>query len=60
MEGIAVHDLNQFGSQHAGGAISNFCFADGSVRSISKSINFVTYQALGTRAGGEVLDASQY
>jgi prepilin-type N-terminal cleavage/methylation domain-containing protein/prepilin-type processing-associated H-X9-DG protein len=60
MEGIALHDLNQFGSQHAGGAISNFCFADGSVRSISRSINFVTYQALGTRAGGEVLDASQY
>jgi prepilin-type N-terminal cleavage/methylation domain-containing protein/prepilin-type processing-associated H-X9-DG protein len=58
MEGIAVHDLNQFGSQHAGGQISNFALADGSVRSLAKTISIVTYQRLATRAGGEIFDAS--
>jgi prepilin-type N-terminal cleavage/methylation domain-containing protein/prepilin-type processing-associated H-X9-DG protein len=56
MEGMAVHDLNQFGSQHAGGSIANFCFADGSVKSLQSTINMVTYQRLSTRAGGEVID----
>jgi len=56
MEGINLHDLNQFGSQHAGGAISNFAFADGSIRSISNDINIITYQNLSTRAGGETID----
>jgi prepilin-type N-terminal cleavage/methylation domain-containing protein/prepilin-type processing-associated H-X9-DG protein len=41
------------GSGHTGGA--NFCFADGSVRFISETISPVTYQALGTRIGGEVI-----
>jgi prepilin-type N-terminal cleavage/methylation domain-containing protein/prepilin-type processing-associated H-X9-DG protein len=60
MEGIAVHDLNQFGSQHSGGTIANFAFADGSVKSIPKNINIVVFQRLSTRAGGEVVDASAY
>jgi prepilin-type processing-associated H-X9-DG protein len=60
MEGTQLHDLNQFGSQHSGGLISNFTFADGSVKSISKSINIILFQQLATRAGGEVVDASQY
>jgi prepilin-type N-terminal cleavage/methylation domain-containing protein/prepilin-type processing-associated H-X9-DG protein len=34
----------------------NFVFADGSVRSISSRVPFSVLQALGTRAGGEVID----
>ncbi len=60
MEGMATHDLNQFGSQHSGGALANFAFADGSVHVLQKSINIVVYQRLSTRAGGEVVDASAY
>jgi prepilin-type N-terminal cleavage/methylation domain-containing protein/prepilin-type processing-associated H-X9-DG protein len=56
MEGIRTHDLNQFGSQHLNGQLSNFAFADGSVRSILKSINIVTYQRISTRAGNEVVN----
>jgi prepilin-type N-terminal cleavage/methylation domain-containing protein/prepilin-type processing-associated H-X9-DG protein len=60
MQGITTHDLNQFGSQHSGGLLSNFAMADGSVRSISTSINLIVFQQLSTRAGGEVVDASAY
>src|SRR5262249_8818743 len=42
-----------FGSGHTGGA--NFAFVDGSVRFIRDSISPVAFQALGTRAGGEVV-----
>jgi prepilin-type processing-associated H-X9-DG protein len=45
-------------SYHTGGV--NVCFSDGSVHFISDNINFAAWQALGTRAGGEVLDSSQY
>ncbi len=45
-------------SWHTGGV--NVCFADGSVHFIANSINPQTWQYLGTRAGGEVVDASQY
>jgi prepilin-type processing-associated H-X9-DG protein len=38
-------------SYHAGGV--NVVFGDGSVRFITDNINFATWQALGTRAGGE-------
>jgi prepilin-type N-terminal cleavage/methylation domain-containing protein/prepilin-type processing-associated H-X9-DG protein len=43
----------EFGSEHPGGA--NFVMFDGSVRFISDSINGVTYYALGTADGGEVI-----
>ncbi len=40
-----------FKSNHSGGA--NFCFADGSVRFISQSIDHRTYQYLGARDDGQ-------
>ncbi len=39
-------------SYHTGGA--NVCYADGSVRLISDSVDFAAWQALGSRANGEV------
>jgi prepilin-type N-terminal cleavage/methylation domain-containing protein/prepilin-type processing-associated H-X9-DG protein len=45
-------------SYHTGGV--NVCLVDGSVRFISNNINFSTWQGLGTRSGGEILDGSQY
>jgi prepilin-type N-terminal cleavage/methylation domain-containing protein/prepilin-type processing-associated H-X9-DG protein len=47
-----------FGSLHPGGA--NFAMADGSVRFIKETISQQPYQALGTRAGGEVVSADAY
>jgi prepilin-type N-terminal cleavage/methylation domain-containing protein/prepilin-type processing-associated H-X9-DG protein len=41
-------------SNHPGGV--NVLFADGSVHFISNAINSVTWRALATRAGGEVVD----
>jgi prepilin-type N-terminal cleavage/methylation domain-containing protein/prepilin-type processing-associated H-X9-DG protein len=41
-----------FASYHPGG--SHFAMADGSVRFVAYSINYSTYQALGSRSGGEV------
>jgi prepilin-type N-terminal cleavage/methylation domain-containing protein/prepilin-type processing-associated H-X9-DG protein len=40
-------------SWHTGGV--NVCLCDGSVRFVANGISFATWQALGTRAGGEVL-----
>jgi prepilin-type N-terminal cleavage/methylation domain-containing protein/prepilin-type processing-associated H-X9-DG protein len=47
-----------FKSFHPGGA--NFAMTDGSVRFIKQSINPRTYNALGTRALGEVISSDQY
>jgi prepilin-type N-terminal cleavage/methylation domain-containing protein/prepilin-type processing-associated H-X9-DG protein len=55
IEGFAVHDLNQFGSLHSAGDISNFCFADGSVKSVRKSVDIVTLQRLAAIADGQVI-----
>jgi prepilin-type N-terminal cleavage/methylation domain-containing protein/prepilin-type processing-associated H-X9-DG protein len=45
-------------SFHPGGA--NFAFADGSIRFIKDSVSMLTYQALGTRNGGEVISSDSY
>jgi prepilin-type N-terminal cleavage/methylation domain-containing protein/prepilin-type processing-associated H-X9-DG protein len=44
-----------FASAHPGGV--QFAMADGSVRFIEQSIDLVTFRALGTRAGGEIVAA---
>ncbi len=54
--GLAHGD--QYWAMHPGGA--NFLFADGSVRFIKEQIGFSIFQALATRAGGEVLSADQF
>ncbi len=45
-------------SYHSGGV--NVIFCDGSVHFVKNSINPVTWYALGTRAGGEVLSSDSY
>jgi prepilin-type processing-associated H-X9-DG protein len=45
-------------SYHPGGA--NASMADGSVRFVKNSINLTTWNALGTRAAGEVVSADAY
>ena len=45
-------------SYHPGGC--NFAFSDGSVRFIKDSVNMLTYESLGTRAGGEVISSDSY
>jgi len=47
-----------FKSKHPGGG--NFCFADGSVRFVKNSIDPYTYNAIGSRAGGEVVSSDAY
>jgi prepilin-type N-terminal cleavage/methylation domain-containing protein/prepilin-type processing-associated H-X9-DG protein len=54
--GLAHGD--QYWAMHPGGA--NFLFADGSVRFIKEQVGFTIFQALATRAGGEVLSADQF
>jgi prepilin-type N-terminal cleavage/methylation domain-containing protein/prepilin-type processing-associated H-X9-DG protein len=47
-----------FKSRHPGGA--NFLFADGSVKFLKSTINRVTYAAIGSRNGGEVVSSDAY
>jgi prepilin-type N-terminal cleavage/methylation domain-containing protein/prepilin-type processing-associated H-X9-DG protein len=56
----AVTQENMFGpsSNHSGGA--NVGMLDGSVKFIKDSVSLGTWGALGTKAGGEVIDASSY
>lgn len=50
--------LDDFFSQHPGGV--NMLFADGSVHFLRQQIDRAVLLALGTRAGGEVVDGSEY
>jgi prepilin-type N-terminal cleavage/methylation domain-containing protein/prepilin-type processing-associated H-X9-DG protein len=45
-------------SKHPGGVNSLFC--DGHVQFVKNSVNSTTWQALGSRAGGEVISADAY
>jgi len=62
---VMVARATTYGSGHTGGV--NFAFCDGSVHFLSNAINSAAVvngetvlQALSTRAGGEVVDGSQY
>ncbi len=46
-------EVNQFYSRHPGGV--NFLFADGHVSFLKTTMSYVTFHALSTRAGGEVI-----
>ncbi len=51
--------LNTYGGNHTGGC--NFCFADGSVRFVSKDADYLALiPALSTRNGSEAIDQSQF
>ncbi|APW61023.1 DUF1559 domain-containing protein [Paludisphaera borealis] len=50
--------VEDYWSRHPGGV--NFAFGDGSVRFIKNSINPTPWQALATRAGGEVISSDAY
>jgi prepilin-type processing-associated H-X9-DG protein len=47
-----------FASRHPGGC--QFLICDGSVRSIKETLAPQVFQALATRAGGELIGADQY
>ena len=50
---LATGPLYAFKSKHTGGC--NFLFCDGTVKFLRQSIDMPTYQALGSRNGGEVI-----
>ncbi len=54
----ARSDISNSDSYHPGGV--NVTMADGSVRFVKNSVNPLTWYALGTKAGGEVLSADSY
>ena len=47
-----------FGSEHVGGAFFNM--TDGSVKFVSDNVQFDTYQALGSRLGGELISGDAF
>jgi prepilin-type N-terminal cleavage/methylation domain-containing protein/prepilin-type processing-associated H-X9-DG protein len=52
--GDPTSDVNQFYSVHAGKGV-HFLFADGHVQFLKSTMNYQTYTALSTRAGGEAI-----
>jgi prepilin-type processing-associated H-X9-DG protein len=58
MDAPGEHAIVSARSQHPGGV--NVLLADGSVKFVKSSISVVTWRALGTRNGGEVISADAY
>jgi prepilin-type N-terminal cleavage/methylation domain-containing protein/prepilin-type processing-associated H-X9-DG protein len=56
--GDPTGEVNQFYSLHAGRGI-NAVFADGHVSFLKASMSYIIFQALSTRAGGEVISGDQ-
>jgi prepilin-type processing-associated H-X9-DG protein len=56
--GGGANSINSARSMHNGRAGVNAAFADGTVKFVVNSINIGTWNALGTRAGGETVDIS--
>jgi len=54
----SFHHWYSFRSLHPGGG--NFAMCDGSVKFVKSTVNIATYQALSTRAQGEVISADSY
>jgi prepilin-type N-terminal cleavage/methylation domain-containing protein/prepilin-type processing-associated H-X9-DG protein len=52
-------DVNQFYSLHSGRGV-DFLFGDGHVTFLKATMDYKTYRALATRAGGEVVPAGAY
>jgi prepilin-type processing-associated H-X9-DG protein len=50
--------MNTANSYHPGGVNVGLC--DGSVRFVKNSISLVTWNALGSRNGGEVISSDSY
>ncbi len=55
---IALRAVMPPSSYHPGGV--NLLLGDGSVRFVKDSINLVNWQALGSRAGGEIISSDSY
>jgi prepilin-type N-terminal cleavage/methylation domain-containing protein/prepilin-type processing-associated H-X9-DG protein len=55
--GDPAADVNQFYSRHAGRGV-HFVFADGHVSFLKSTMDYRTFMALATRAGGEVISES--
>jgi len=51
-------EVEGFGSRHEGGAF--FCFVDSQVRFISENVDYQTYNSLGSKRGGELVDDKDY
>jgi len=58
MDRDGMHNQSWFGAAHPSGC--HFVFCDGSVKKISYNVDAATFKGLGTRAGGENLDLTQF
>ena len=57
--GLDIYGTSPPTSLHAPGGV-NMCMCDGSVRYIKDQIQLYTWWSLGTRSGGEAIDANAF
>ena len=57
---VPCRDMGQMGFRSLHPGMANFLMGDGSMKSLRESVNLTTYQALGTRRGGEVISGDAY